>query len=129
MGFGRAISAGFSKYVNFTDRSCRSEFWYWTLFTVIVAAVGNIGYAMLHTHVLGVLLGLPFFIPSWAMQVRRLHDTDRSGWWLLIALIPLIGAIILLVWLATKGTDGRNRFGSDPLAANPFPNQQFGAPA
>lgn len=129
MGFGQAISAGFSKYVNFSDRSCRSEFWYWTLFTIIVAAVGNIGDAMLHTHVVNLLLGLPFFIPSWAMQVRRLHDIDRSGWWILIALIPLIGAIILLVWFATKGTDGRNRFGSDPLAANPFPNQQFGARA
>jgi uncharacterized membrane protein YhaH (DUF805 family) len=129
MGFGQAISAGFTKYVNFRDRSCRSEYWYWTLFTTIVAVVGNIGNAMLHTHVVNLLLSLPFIIPGWAIGIRRLHDTDRSGWWVLIGLIPIIGIIILIVWFATKGTDGPNRFGSDPLAANPFPNQQFGAPA
>ena len=129
MGFGQAISAGFTKYVNFSDRSCRSEYWYWTLFAAMVAVVGNIGNAMLHTHLVNLLLSLPIIIPGWAVAIRRLHDTDRSGWWVLIALIPIIGGIILIVWFATKGTDGPNRFGSDPLAANPFPNQQFGAPA
>ncbi len=129
MGFGQAISAGFSKYVNFSDRSCRSEFWYWTLFTFIVGVVGNIGNAMLHTHVVNLLLSLPFIIPGWAIAIRRLHDIDRTGWWVLIGLIPFIGGILLVIWFATKGTDGPNRFGSDPLAANPFPNQQFDAPA
>ncbi|MGA8548079.1 MAG: DUF805 domain-containing protein [Mycobacterium sp.] len=127
MGFIQAISAGFTKYFNFSDRACRSEFWYWMLFAGTVAIVGNIGNWMLHTNLVNLLLGLPFFFPSWAVEVRRLHDIDRSGWWILIAVIPFIGAIILIRWFATKGDEGRNRFGSDPLAANPFPNHQFGA--
>ena len=61
------------------------------------------------------IVGLGLFLPTLAVQVRRLHDLDRSGWWILISLIPLVGAIILLVWACTKGTDGENRFGSDPL--------------
>lgn len=129
MGFGEAISTGFIKYFNFSDRARRSEYWYWTLFGVIVAIVGNAGNAMLHTHLFNLLLALPLIIPGWAVAVRRLHDIDRSGWWLLIAVIPLIGAIVLYIWFATKGTEGPNRFGSDPLAAKPLPDQPFGAPA
>ena len=61
------------------------------------------------------ILLLDYFLPTLAVQVRRLHDLDRSGWWILISLIPLVGAIILLVWACSKGTEGENRFGSDPL--------------
>ena len=128
MGFGQAISAGFSKYVNFRDRACRSEYWYWTLFTIIAGAVAGIIDLTVNTQFVSGLFALVTFIPSVAVGVRRLHDLDRTGWWILIGLIPLIGGIVLLVWYATEGT-GPNRFGPDPLAANPFPNQQFGAPA
>lgn len=129
MGFGQAISAGFVKYVNFRDRACRSEYWYWTLFTIIAAIVAAIIDSMLNTQLVSGLVNLVTLIPSLAIAVRRLHDLDRTGWWILIGFVPLIGIIILLVWYATKGTDGPNRFGPDPLAADPFPNQQFGAPA
>jgi uncharacterized membrane protein YhaH (DUF805 family) len=129
MGFGQAISAGFTKYVNFSDRACRSEYWYWTLFTIIVGVVAAIIDSMLNTQVVNPLFQLATVIPSLAVAVRRLHDIDHSGWWILIGLIPFIGFIIFVVWCATKGTEGPNRFGSDPLAANQFPNQQFGAPA
>jgi uncharacterized membrane protein YhaH (DUF805 family) len=127
MGFGQAISAGFSKYVNFRDRACRSEYWYWTLFTVIAGTVAGIIDLTLNTQFVSGLFALVTFIPSVAVGVRRLHDLDRTGWWILIGLIPLIGSIILLIWYITEGT-GPNRFGPDPLAANPFSNQQFGAP-
>jgi uncharacterized membrane protein YhaH (DUF805 family) len=128
MDFGTAISTGFAKYINFSDRACRSEYWYWMLFAVIFAVMGNIGNYMLHTQLVNLLVGLPFIIPGWAVSIRRLHDTDRSGWWSLIAAIPLIG-VVLLVWFATQGTQGPNRFGPDPLDANPSPGQPFGAPA
>jgi len=65
------------------------------------------------------LLGLFFlasFLPAISVIVRRLHDTDRSGWWYWIGLIPLVGAILLLVWFCTRGTSGPNRFGPDPLS-------------
>jgi uncharacterized membrane protein YhaH (DUF805 family) len=79
VSFGQAISAAFGNYVNFSDRSCRSEFWYWTLFTIIVAAVPNIGNAMLRTYVVNLPSSLPFIIPGFAIGVRRLHDIDRGG--------------------------------------------------
>jgi len=129
MGFGQAISAGFSKYVNFRDRASRSEYWYWTLFTIIASIVAGIIDLTLNTQFVTPLFNLVTTIPSLAIAVRRLHDLDRTGWWILIAFIPLIGIIVLLIWYTTKGTDGPNQFGPDPLAANPFPNQQFGAPA
>jgi uncharacterized membrane protein YhaH (DUF805 family) len=61
--------------------------------------------------------GLVFLLPGLSASVRRLHDRDRSGWWLLLSLIPLVGSIILLVWFVSPGSDRPNRFGSDPLAA------------
>jgi len=130
MGFGQAISAGFVKYVNFRDRACRSEFWYWTLFNIIAGSVAAIIDLMLNDEQLvSGLFALVTIIPSFAIAVRRLHDLDRTGWWYLIGFVPVIGMIVLLVWYAAKGTDGPNQFGPNPLAANPFPNQQFGAPA
>jgi uncharacterized membrane protein YhaH (DUF805 family) len=63
------------------------------------------------------IAGLVFLLPGLSASVRRLHDGDRSGWWLLLSLIPLVGFIILLVWFVSPGTDGPNRFGRNPLAA------------
>jgi Protein of unknown function (DUF805) len=60
-------------------------------------------------------------LPGIAVSIRRLHDLDRTGWWILLALIPLIGWIILLIWYISKGTDGPNRFGPDPLATLAIP--------
>jgi uncharacterized membrane protein YhaH (DUF805 family) len=66
---------------------------------------------------LSIIFSLVNIIPGLAVSIRRLHDTDRSGWWLLIALIPLIGFILLIVWYASSGTAGSNRFGNDPKQA------------
>jgi uncharacterized membrane protein YhaH (DUF805 family) len=130
MGFGTAISTGFTKYFNFSDRACRSEYWYWTLFTVIVGGVAAIIDAKLDTELVSGLVNLAILVPSLAIAVRRLHDLDEPGWWILLGLIPIIGGIALLIWFVLKGTDGSNRFGPDPLAAKPpLADQQFGTAA
>jgi uncharacterized membrane protein YhaH (DUF805 family) len=117
MGFGQAISAGFSNYVNFSDRACRSEFWFWILFYYIALAVAAIIDVAIGIYALTGLFELAVFLPTLAVAIRRLHDLDRTGWWILLNFIPLIGWIILLIWYCTKGTDGPNRFGPDPLTA------------
>ena len=121
MGFGQAISAGFSNYVNFRDRASRSEYWYWVLFVILADIVTGIIDWVLGVQVVSSLFGLVTLVPGIAVSIRRLHDLDRTGWWVLLGLIPLIGWIILLIWYVTKGTDGPNRFGPDPLATLAIP--------
>jgi uncharacterized membrane protein YhaH (DUF805 family) len=123
MNFTDAIKLGFSNYVNFTGRACRSEYWYWILFTVIVSVVALVIDGMMRAQVVSTIWDLATFLPSLAIAVRRLHDLDRSGWWFLLIFIPLVGIIILIVWFCGKGTDGPNRFGPDRLAgiAPPIP--------
>ena len=127
MGFAQAISAGFSNYVNFSGRACRSEYWYWILFIVIADIVTGIIDAALGIQLVTSIFGLVTLLPSLAIAIRRLHDLDRTGWWILLGLIPLIGWIILLIWYVTKGTDGPNRFGPDPLATLAIPGAQRAA--
>jgi uncharacterized membrane protein YhaH (DUF805 family) len=121
MGFGEAISAGFSNYVNFRDRASRSEYWYWILFVIIADAVAGIIDAALDIHVVTSVFGLVTLIPNITVAIRRLHDLDRTGWWILIGFIPLVGWIVLLIWYCTRGTAGSNRFGPDPLAGVGIP--------
>jgi uncharacterized membrane protein YhaH (DUF805 family) len=120
MGFGGAIKTCFGKYATFSGRARRPEFWWWFLFYYLVlfglslvdlaiAAAGGPSF-------LSLLAILALILPTLAAQVRRLHDTDRSGWFLLLTLIPLIGIIILIVFWCQRGTDGPNRFGSDDLS-------------
>jgi uncharacterized membrane protein YhaH (DUF805 family) len=123
MGFVDAIKAGFSNYVNFSDRACRSEYWYWVLFAVIGVIVTKIIDYAIGYPVTYFIFSLAIFLPGLAVGIRRLHDLDRSGWWILLSLIPLVGAIIVIVWFCSQGTQGANRFGQDPLAgmAPPIP--------
>lgn len=121
MGFGGAIKTVFSKYATFKGRARRPEYWWWYLFYFLVLlglqiVDGVIAYAG-GPPLFSVLGILALFVPTIAVATRRLHDTDRSGWMQLIVLIPLVGAIILIVFLCQRGTDGPNRFGSDDLAA------------
>ena len=123
MGFSESISACFSKYATFSGRAVRSEYWYFILFQILAnAAAGAVGYA-LQSSVVDGLVDLLLILPALAVAVRRLHDIDKSGWWLLIGLIPLVGWVFLIVWHCTKGTLGANRFGPDPTPL------VFGAPA
>lgn len=113
--------AALKKYAQFKGRSNRSEYWYFVLFNIIFAIAamlldGVLGFTFNNTPygILYVLYALITLIPGLAAAVRRLHDTDRSGWFIFIALIPLIGSIWLIVLLATKGTKGENKYGLDP---------------
>jgi uncharacterized membrane protein YhaH (DUF805 family) len=115
MGFQAAIAACLSKYVTFQGRAMRSEYWYFALFMFIVDIVAYaLDMGLFGRPILNSLASLAFILPSLAVSVRRLHDTDRSGWWIFINLIPLIGVILYLVWMCTKGTAGANRFGEEP---------------
>jgi uncharacterized membrane protein YhaH (DUF805 family) len=119
MGFGEAISSGFRNYVNFSDRASRSEFWYWALFASLLTLPARIIDLVIMAgggfSPFGAIVGLAIIVPGIAVSVRRLHDLDRSGWWLLLGLTG-IGGFVLLFWDCMKGSDGPNRFGPDPLA-------------
>jgi uncharacterized membrane protein YhaH (DUF805 family) len=114
MNFVEAIKSGFNKYVTFSGRAARSEYWYWTLFAIIADIVAAIINAFVALGFVGLVVSLALLLPSIAVAIRRLHDLDRTGWWLLLAFTG-IGAIVLLVWDCMKGTTGSNRFGADPL--------------
>jgi uncharacterized membrane protein YhaH (DUF805 family) len=118
MSFTQAIAAGFQNYVNFSGRAPRSEYWYWTLFSILATIAGSlidhVLFSNLDVSPLQSLVSLALFLPGLAVSIRRLHDLDRTGWWFLLV-FTIIGAIVLLVWDCMKGTTGPNRFGPDPL--------------
>lgn len=113
--FTSAISICLSQYVGFSGRAPRSEYWYFILFTIIVSIVAHIIDAAIGQPIFRTIAGLGFFLPSLAVFVRRMHDTDHSGWWWFFLLVPIIGFIMILIWLCKAGTPGPNRFGADPL--------------
>ena len=104
------------RYADFSGRSRRKEYWMFFLAYVLILAVTGILYEI--SHVVGGLIAavvvLGLFIPSLAVQVRRFHDQDKSGWFVLLSIIPYIGGLIVLVFMAIDGTRGPNRFGEDP---------------
>lgn len=109
------------KYADFTGRAQRAEYWFFTLFYLLfflalslvdgAAGLYNAAYGL---GPLGGLFALAMILPSIAVSVRRLHDTSRSGWWLLISLIPLIGGVVLLVFVCLDSTPGTNAYGPNP---------------
>ena len=109
--------ATLKKYADFSGRARRTEYWLFVLFSMVIAMVlGVVDYVLGTPGIIGLIFALAILIPSIAVGVRRLHDTDRSGWWLLIAFIPIIGTIALLVFLLLDSNSGENRFGSSPKA-------------
>ncbi|MDA8051774.1 MAG: DUF805 domain-containing protein [Rhodospirillales bacterium] len=121
-GFAAAVSTCFRKYAVFGGRASRAEFWWFVLFSLLsylaVAIVGGILAGLRGRQLLSLLWWLVLFLPYISVEVRRLHDIGRSGWWWWLGLVPLIGGIVLLVWACTAGTPGPNRFGDpEPLPA------------
>ena len=117
MGFGDAVRGAFSKYAVFDGRATRPEFWWFVLFSFLVQLAGAMVDGFLLSGTLfgpGTLLGLALFLPTITVTARRLHDTDLSGWWQLIAFVPAIGAIALIVLCCRRGTPDANRFGAPP---------------
>ena len=109
------------KYAVFDGRARRKEYWFFYLFYILIAIVLIVLDSMAGTlnEDVGVgafsgLLMLAMFIPGIAVTIRRLHDTDRSGWWVLIGLVPFIGGIWLLVLMVLDGSAGQNQYGPDP---------------
>lgn len=101
------------RYAKFDGRARRAEFWWFALANVLISVVLSVlGGASDLFSVLSVLYSLAVLIPGIALSVRRLHDIDKSGWFLLLVLIPIIGSIILIVWAATDGTKGPNTYGA-----------------
>ncbi|MBD1139053.1 DUF805 domain-containing protein [Pelagibacterales bacterium SAG-MED46] len=113
MNFSESLNTCVKKYFVFEGRASRSEYWW---FQLIVSPSYFIS-TFLENEISYLFLGITLFtlIPAISAGVRRLHDTNRSGFFLLISFIPFIGGIILLFFLIPKGTKGKNRFGSDPL--------------
>ena len=121
-----AVKSAYRNSLTFSGRAIRSEYWWWFLLQIAVSVVIMIlegGGTSVTTEAgyfwhynagplqwFWVLINL---LPGLAVSVRRLHDLDKSGWWLLLGLIPFVGAIILLAWLGSKGTAGPNRFGEE----------------
>jgi uncharacterized membrane protein YhaH (DUF805 family) len=120
MDFGQAIKTCLNKYATFSGRAIRSEYWYFFLFLMIVNIVASVLDSTIFGDmpVLYLIATLVLLVPSIAAGVRRLHDTDKSGWWLLLGLIPVIGAIVLIVFFCQRGTVGTNQFGPNPLQAS-----------
>jgi uncharacterized membrane protein YhaH (DUF805 family) len=132
MNFFQAVGSCFKKYASFSGRACRSEYYYFFLFQTIADFIADtldetvlqghdfaytVGNKVEHLGILGTVLTLVLFLPGFAVSFRRLHDVNRSAWWLLIA-FTIIGALFpLFYWYCCRGTAGDNRFGSDPLAA------------
>ena len=116
MSFADAIRSVFSQYVGFTGRARRSEFWYWTLFQIILGVIASILDRAVfdrNSGAFSVVVGLALLLPSLAVAVRRLHDSGRTGWWLLIGLIPVIGTIVLIIFYV-QDSQGDNKYGPSP---------------
>ncbi|MFJ2111815.1 MULTISPECIES: DUF805 domain-containing protein [unclassified Streptomyces] len=104
-------------YAAFSGRARRQEYWMFTLFSVLAALVLAILDTVLGVNFLGNVYSLGILVPTLAVSVRRLHDTGRSGWWLLINLVPLVGWIVFLVFLVLEGEQAPNAHGQNPKYA------------
>lgn len=119
VSFTEAIKMALQQnYCNFSGRSSRSEYWWYMLFyfivSFIVSFIGNATGSQVLNYWLSFFVGLALFLPSLGLCVRRLHDINKSGWWVLLNLIPLVGWIIMLVWLCKDSDPTDNQYGPVP---------------
>jgi uncharacterized membrane protein YhaH (DUF805 family) len=119
MGFGKAVASAFGNYFNFSGRATRPEYWYFVLFMIIASVVAvlidifALGYDPAASYgPVNIVVTLATIIPGLSVSIRRLHDIGRSGWWILLGFIPLIGAIVLIVWACQRSESGPNTYGS-----------------
>jgi uncharacterized membrane protein YhaH (DUF805 family) len=127
MSFAQAVNSVLRQYAIFRGRARRAEYWWFFLFTVLVSIVAGIIDAGLGTTtqsgvgLIGSVASLALLLPSLAVTVRRLHDTDRSGWWVLAFLIPIVGWVLWLVFMLSDSNPHQNRFGPSPKQFNVAP--------
>jgi uncharacterized membrane protein YhaH (DUF805 family) len=139
IGLFAAIGYGFKGYFTWRGRSTRAEFWYWFLsgvlvFSFVVALMGFLVPVMPvgsgeYLSYIWLIYVCVILLPTLSVQIRRLHDTDHNGWWVLFGWIPIIGTIVILIWLCRKGTEGTNRFGESRTTVRLGNNDQFGLDA
>ncbi len=101
------------RYAQFDGRAHREEFWMFALINLLISIAVAVVAMVLHLWPLRVLYSLAVLVPGLALSVRRLHDTNRSGWWLLIGLVPIIGLIVLIVFFVQE-SDSDNQYGPNP---------------
>ncbi len=119
-----AVRAALSNFTNFSGRAARAEYWWWALSVFILLIIVGLIDAVVIAPILGfepgdenagqplsVIVSLVLLIPNIAVGVRRLHDSDRSGWWLLLSFIPILGFLVLIYFLVQPSSPGENRFG------------------
>ena len=127
MNIQTAVTTVLGNYATFSGRATRSEYWWWVLALILLMLVLGVVDGALLAPVMGferfsaeagqpisLLASLALLLPSIAVSVRRLHDIDRSGWWYLIGLVPIVGPIVLIYWYVQPGTGGDNQFGPEP---------------
>ncbi|MGY6661696.1 MAG: DUF805 domain-containing protein [Glycocaulis sp.] len=115
MNFMDAVKSVYSNYVGFHGRARRSEYWWFFLFYLIVYGVlYTIDLSLIGYPALSGIFALASILPSLAVAVRRLHDTGRSGWWILISLVPLVGFIVLIIFYVMDSQPGVNKHGPNP---------------
>lgn len=114
MSFVDAVRSVLTQYAVFSGRSRRSEYWWYTLFAVVVSLVASQIDAALGSQVVSIVLALALLLPGLGVSIRRLHDTGRSGWWLLIGLVPVVGVIVLIVFYVQDSQPMTNAYGPSP---------------
>jgi uncharacterized membrane protein YhaH (DUF805 family) len=123
MTFSEAVKSGFDHYVKFDGRASRPAYWWWFLFAILVAIAASIIDAAIGSFgVISGIAGLALLLPGLSVAIRRLHDTDHSGWWVLIGLIPIVGFIVLLIFYLRQSDPGENRYGPPPAEGVPAPS-------
>jgi uncharacterized membrane protein YhaH (DUF805 family) len=116
MDFRQAVKKCLNDYATFPGRAARPEYWWFILFTFLVSVGASILDGAFGGRVVQGLASLALLLPTLAVTSRRLHDIDRSAWWMLLWLIPVIGQLVLIYFCVQPGTAGSNRFGAPPPA-------------
>lgn len=122
VSFSQAVRMAFDSYCRFQGRSSRSEYWWWVLFVAILSFCigiieGILGFSMTAVQTTSGILSLVLLLPGLGLSVRRLHDIGKSGWWVLLGFIPVVGAIILIIWFAQNSQMQDNQYGPVPNLA------------
>lgn len=122
VSFSQAVRMAFDSYCRFQGRSSRSEYWWWVLFVAILSFCigiieGILGFSMTAVQTTSGILSLALLLPGLGLSVRRLHDIGKSGWWILLGFIPLVGAIVLIIWFAQNSQMQDNQYGPVPNLA------------
>ncbi|BAS68205.1 DUF805 domain-containing protein [Bathymodiolus septemdierum thioautotrophic gill symbiont] len=109
------------KYTVFNGRATRSEYWYFTLFNIIATIICSILDAVIGSGlgIIGLIYALAVLLPYIGVMIRRLHDINRSGWWQLIAIVPILGWILIIIWTTKDSDEEANQYGENPKVITP----------